>query len=265
VYSAAYSSTSTPPNNIFEPNTTVYIRAVISDPFGSYDIDPATGGTAPTLTLTDPNGTVQLNAVNMVQVADSGADTKTFEYYSNSPTNTIGYVLGDTVAEGFWTPTVKGFEGTEGTVTHTANGSFELRRPSLTIVKSVSVISDPLGSAKPRAVSGSVSQYSVVVSNGGKGRANGVSISDAIPTNTTYIIGSPSFTDGSTSSGLSAPTYTFFSNAACTTSYSPTGGAGTLDANVKCIKATFTAGTFMNGKTGASSPSFTLTFRVQVN
>ncbi|HEX7966258.1 MAG TPA: hypothetical protein VF651_11155, partial [Gammaproteobacteria bacterium] len=109
VYSAAYSSTNTPPNNIFEPNTTVYIRAVISDPFGSYDIDPATGGTAPTLTLTDPNGTVQLTAVNMVQVADSGADTKTFEYYSNSPTNTIGYVLGDTVAEGFWTPTVKGF------------------------------------------------------------------------------------------------------------------------------------------------------------
>ena len=259
VYSAAYSSTSTPTNNIFEPNFQyTYIRAVVSDPFGSYDIDPATGGTAPKLTLTDSNGVVQLNAVNMTQVADSGAATKTFEYYVSG---TNGYTVPNSAAEGFWTPSVTATEGTETSpaVTHTANGSFEVRRPSLLIAKFVALQSDPIeGSTRPKNIPGAVEQYTIQVSNNGKGRANAIVITDAVPTNTSFVVGSITFTDGSPSSGLAAPTV----------SYDNTSCAGTFSAgsssSAKCIKFAWTTADFMNGKT-TTAPNFSIRFNVTVN
>ena len=195
--------------------------------------------------------------------------TKTFEYYVSG---TTGYQLLNTAVEGFWTPSVTATEGTEASVTHTANDSFEVRRPSLLIVKSVRITADPVNGTDngttihARAIPLSTAQYSMVVSNTGKGRANGVSLVDAIPANSSFIVGSPTFTDGSTSSGLAAPTFSYDNvNCSGAFTYSPVGGAGAVDANVKCVKATFTAATFMNGQTGASAPSFTITFKTQVN
>ena len=257
MFNAAYSSTSTPPNNVFEPNTTVYIRAVVSDPFGSYDIDPATGGTAPVLTLKDPNGTVQLNAVAMTQVADSGAATKTFEYYVSG---TTGYALANNAVEGYWTPSVTATEGTEGTVTHTANGSFEVRRPSLVVTKLVTVLSDPVdGSTRPKSIPGAVEQYSLQVSNAGKGRANAIVITDAVPTNTAFVVGSITFVDGSPTSGMASPTISY-DNTSCAGAF--TDAAST---SAKCLKFAWTTANFMNGKSGATSPSFMLRFNVTLN
>lgn len=249
MYNAAYNSTSTPPNNIFEPNTTVYIRAIVSDPFGSYDIDPVTGGTAPTYVLKDPNGTTQASG-NLTQVADSGAATKTFE---------VSYAIPNGAVEGFWTPTVTATEGTEGTVTHTANGSFEMRRPSLVVTKLVTVLSDPTnGGTRPKSIPGATEQYSIQVSNAGKGRANAVVITDAIPTNTTYVTGSVTFVDGSPTSGLAAPTVTW-DNTSCAGAF-----AAAESTSAKCIKFAWTNANFMNGSTG-SSPSFIIRFNVTVN
>ncbi len=263
VYSVPYAGTTT--QSIWEPNTVVYIRAVVSDPFGCADVNTAA------LILTDPNGTVQLNGVNMTEpTADATGctstptrATRTFEYYV---AGTTGYTIANTAAEGFWTPSVTASEGTEGAVTHTANSSFEVRRPSLLVMKSVNLLSDTLGDAKPRALSGSVALYTIVVSNTGKGRANGVALTDPIPADSGFVVGSPAFTDGSTASGLAAPTVSY-DNASCAGgfTYTPVGGAGAVDANVKCIKATFTPATFMNGQTGASPPSFNLVFKTQVN
>ena len=256
-YSAAYSSTSTPPNGIFEPNLQyTYIRAVVSDPFGSYDIDPASGGTAPTLTLKDPNGTTQLTAVNMTLANDSGAATKTFEYYASG---TNGYTVANNATEGFWTPTVTATEGTEGTVTHTASGSFEVRRPSLVVLKLVTVLSDPINSGtNPKSIPGAVEQYSIKVTNTGKGRANAVVITDAIPSNTTYVPGSVAFANGSPTSGLGSPTVSW-DNTNCAGAF---GAAESTSA--KCVKFAWTNTDFMNGKV-SGSPNFTLTFNVTVN
>lgn len=255
-YNAAYSSTSTPPNGIYEPNTTIYIRAVISDPFGSFDVDPATGGTVPKLTLTDPNSTVQLNAVSMTQVADSGADTKTFEYYV---IGTTGYALANNAAEGIWIPSVTATEGTEGTVTASGTGSFEVRRPSLVITKLTAPLSDPVnGSTNPKNIPGAVEQYTLQVSNTGKGRANAVVITDAIPTNTSYVTGSVSFVDGSPASGLPSPTVSW-DNISCAGAF-----AAAESTSAKCLKFAWTISDFMNGSTG-SSPSFIIRFNVTVN
>ena len=248
MYSAAYSSTSTPPNNVYEPAMTVYIRAVISDPFGSYDIAPP-GGTAPTYVLKDPNGTTQASG-SLTQVADSGAATKTFE---------VSYPLGNTPTEGFWTPTVTATEGTEGTVTHTANGSFEVRKASLVVTKLVTLLSDPVdGSTRPKNIPGATEQYTLQVSNTGKGRANAVVITDAIPTNTTYVPGSVTFVDGSPTSGLSAPTVSW-DNTSCAGGF-----ASAESSSAKCVKFAWTTSDFMSGSTG-SSPSFIIRFNVTVN
>ncbi len=253
MYSAAYSSTSTPPNGILEPNTPIYIRAVISDPFGSYDVDPATGGTAPTYVVKDPGGTTRASG-NLSQVADSGAATKTFE---------ISFTPANNATEGFWSVSVTATEGTEGTVTHTnGSGSFEVRRPSLVVTKLVTLLSDPSnGSTNPKSIPGATEQYTIQVSNAGKGRANAVVITDAIPTNTTYVPGSISFVQGSPTSGLS---YTQAANATWSTTGCSSGFSTTENTSAKCIKIAWTNSDFMNGSTG-SSPSFQIRFNVTVN
>ncbi|MGH8371883.1 MAG: beta strand repeat-containing protein [Gammaproteobacteria bacterium] len=262
VYSAVYPSTATPGGNIYEPNNTVYIRAVVSDPFGSYDIDPVTGGTAPKLTLTDANGTTQLSAVSMTQVADSGVATKTFEYYVSG---TTGYTLANTAALGFWTPTVTATEGTEGTITHTANGSFDVEAPILLVLKAVSAVTDPIhGATRPKSIPGATMQYLVNVSNNGKGAGdnNSLVITDPIPSNSGFVVGSVVFTDGSPSSGLtlSAANVAYSNNNGSTWTYTPVAGSDGTDPNVTNIR--FSPQGSMAGKTGATAPSFNITFKV---
>lgn len=261
VYNAAYPGTGT--QSVYETNNTLYIRAVISDPFGSYDIDPATGGTAPALTITDTNGTVQLNAVSMTQVADSGAATKTFEYAYTLPQSPPA-----SLALGYWTPSVTAWEGTEHTISHTANGSFDVEAPNLVVMKAVSAISDPAeGTTRPKAIPGATMQYLVNVSNQGKGTAdsNTLAISDAIPANSSFVVGSVAFTDGSASSGLtfSSANISYSSDNGATWTYTPAAGANGTDPNVTNIR--FSPQGSMNGMTGATAPSFNITFQVKIN
>ena len=123
LYSAAYSSTATLTS--VAPGQTVFIRATISDPFGSYDI------TGATITITDPSGTVQKNAVSMgTPVYDSGAATKIYEYQYTVPATGV--------PAGNWSISVKATEGTEG-VTDTGYASMPVVIPPvLTVVKSAS-------------------------------------------------------------------------------------------------------------------------------
>jgi hypothetical protein len=106
VYSAAYPATTT--RTSYVHGQVAYVRAVVSDPFGSTDVSGAT------LTLSDPSPATKLANAVMTQVADSGVATRTFEY---------GYVVPAGARLGTWTASVTGKEGSEGTVTHTGNGS----------------------------------------------------------------------------------------------------------------------------------------------
>ncbi|HET7396303.1 MAG TPA: hypothetical protein VFK12_07675 [Gammaproteobacteria bacterium] len=257
VYSATYPSTST--QSVYETNQTVYIRAVVSDPFGSADIDPATGGTAPTLTLADSSGTDQLTAVNMTQVADSGAATKTFEYSYTLPSSPPS-----TLALGNWTPSVTAWEGTEHTISHTADGAFDVEAPNLLVMKAVSAVSDPIeGTTRPKAMPGATMQYLVNVSNQGKGPAdsNSLAITDPVPADSSFVVGSVVFTDGSTSSGLtmSAANVSYSNDNGATWTYTPVAGGDGTDPNVTNIK--FSPQGSMAGKTG-TAPSFNIAFKV---
>lgn len=262
-YSTAYPGVVAP--GFFIPGSTVYVRAVITDPFGSYDI------TSATVTIKDPNNVTMINNAIMTQVADSGAATRTFEYLYNIPA--VG-------PAGFWTVSVTGNEGTEGIVTNTLTNTFGVYvLPNLTILKTINVYSDPVNLlVNPKYIPGAVAQYTITASNsGGPSDANSIVITDPVPPNTALFVndiggvgsGPVLFTQGSTSSTLS---YTFTSLSSTTDNlsfsnnggaswiYVPTAGANGCDPAVTNIRIN-PQGTFVGG---SPNPSFQLAFRVCV-
>ena len=264
-FDAAYPS-GAPVANL-TPGQTVYLRAQVSDPFGSFDIASAA------VTLVRPDTTVAINQAAMTRVADSGAATATYE---------LAYVLPGASISGTWTANVLAIEGTEATVTDAGVGSFGVTSPpSLSVLKTAATISDPVnGAVNPKSIPGAVQMYTVRLTNQGAGvvDANSLAITDAIPADTElYVLdvagagsGPIAFVDGAPSSLL---TYTFtalnsttdrleFSNDnAVTWTYTPTSTGG-YDSTVTHIRVRPQGS--MAGAGGSGNPSFEIRFRVRV-
>jgi hypothetical protein len=265
-YIATYPSTTVPATGYFSGGQTVYVRAVVSDPFGSYDIV-----TAPTVTVRDPSNNLMASGA-MTIVNNSGTLTKTYEY---------SYAVPATGPPGIWTTTVNAPEGTEGTVSDSGIGTFQVTLlPNVVIVKSVQVVTDPYnGGTNPKAIPGATMLYDVTVTNQGIGAADSVTVADGIPLNTALRvadIGAPgsgpvAFLNGTTPSGL---TFTFiglgnaadsldFSNDNGTSwAYTPTADGNGADTAVTNIRVQPT-GSF-SGASGPNQPSFILRFQVMV-
>jgi hypothetical protein len=153
---------------------------------------------------------------------------------------------------------------------------------SFTNIKTVSILQDPIdGTTNPKAIPGADVVYNIVITNTGSGvaDANTIVVTDPVPTNTMIYVkdfgatgsGPVSFTDGSTSSGLTysfvalgsaSSNLSFSNNNGSTYTYTPVADANGFDANVTNIKIN-PQGT-MNATTSGSSPSFTLQFRVRI-
>ncbi|MGB8694368.1 MAG: hypothetical protein WCD08_12755 [Steroidobacteraceae bacterium] len=247
----------------FNPGATVYARAVVSDPFGSFDI------AAVSITIRDSSNTVLLSNVAMTQVADSGAATRTYEYAYTLPAN---------AAAGGWTLSVTAAEGTEGLVTDLGNGGFNvvIPQPSLRVQKTVEVLSDPVnGASSPKRIPGSVQRYVIVITNTGSGTvdASTLVLTDVVPAGTSLYVstalGNPvEFIDGATSSALGFSyagnvSYSSQPGGAAPFNYAPIADSNGFDAAVTALRVAPT-GT-MAGAAGASQPSFTIRFRVRVN
>lgn len=255
------------PVPVYETNSKVYICTVVSDPFGSYDIAPSTNGTLPSITIKDASGTQQLSATNMTLVpALTTTATKTFEHTYTVPASPPA-----TLALGHWTPSVTAWEGTEhvtqpGTtadISHTANGDFDVEAPNLVVVKSVSVVSNPVeGTTNPKALPGAKMRYSILITNQGKGPVdnNQLVVTDAIPANTTFVVGSVTGSGaGSGVSNLAPGDISYSNDGGSTWTYTP---SGTTDPNVTNIK--FSPQGSMLGKTDTTTPAYTITFDVQI-
>jgi uncharacterized repeat protein (TIGR01451 family) len=258
--------------------STIYIRATVSDPFGSYDISGAT------LILTDPSGVVRIGSptpVAMTQVYDSNAATKIYQY---GP-----YTIPAGGPAGNWTARVVATEGTEiPAITDYALQSLlvTLPMPNLLVVKSSQVFSDPINGAGAgaKAIPGAFVDYTIQVTNFGAGAVdnNTTVITDPIPANTELFVGDfdgvgPStapvlFSNGTTASGL---IYTFTNLASTTDNLAFSDNGGTdydksntapdingCDSTVTNIKIPLN-GTF-NGSDGTNHPSFNVKFRVRI-
>ncbi|HVF17169.1 MAG TPA: hypothetical protein VNA21_09665, partial [Steroidobacteraceae bacterium] len=177
----------------FNRGSTVYVRSVVSDPFGSFDIAGAN------LSILDSSATTIVNNVAMTQVADSGAATRTYEYAFTVPNN---------AAAGAWSTRVVAREGTENNVTDLGVGAFSIVLPALSVQKVSSVLSDPINAvSNPKRIPGSVVRYTITVTNTGEGAidASTLVIADPLPSDVELCVapvcgGVPVFTDGSPSS-----------------------------------------------------------------
>jgi trimeric autotransporter adhesin len=262
-YNAVYPATTT--TTVYSPGTTVFICAVISDPFGSAD------ATSAAITLVDSTGTTQVSAAAMTAkgatdcAGTANAADEAYEYTYTIPAP-------GTAATGFWTATVTGNEGTEGTITHTANGSFDVDVPALLIVKSVAVATDPVeGATRSKAIPGATVQYTIQIQNNGRGSVDSgtLVISDPVPTNTVLSLPAKppfTFTDGATSSGLSVSandgSIVYSNNGGTSYVYVPACTRPCTDSAITNFKITLNGA--MNGKTGGTAPSFTITYNVVI-
>jgi len=260
-YNAAYPGGALTPS--VAPGATVFMRAVVSDPFGSFDI------TGASITLLDPNGATVLNNVAMTQqVPDPSAATRVYE---------LPFVVPAAGPAGAWTMRVTAREGTENTVTDLGVGAFSVvvPQPTLVVAKSVQVISDPLNNAaNPKRIPGSVQLYSITVTNQGTGTvdASSLSLADRVPPNSTLYVSTASgdpvaFINGVPPSGLlfNYATNVTFSNqpgGGAPYNYTPVPDVDGYDANVTGFRIAPTG--LMLPATIAGNPSFTIRFRVRV-
>jgi len=250
--------------------STVYVRAVVSDPFGSYDIDASNNATTqPKITITDPLGSVKVNNVAMPRAAADGnnptASTRTFEY---------AFMPTAPAASGFWTASVTAPEGTEGTISDTGVGTFKVM-PSLSVLKLVATFSDPVNNtSNPKAIPGAVMLYTITVTNSSYGSvdSNSTVLTDPIPVNTSMCVSTLCSNPplGFTCSASPACGLTFTSgtsdkysnNGGASYAYTPAPDAGGYDANVTNLKIT-PAGT-LNGAPSTQSTSFSLLYKVKI-
>ena len=246
----------------FFPANTVFMRAVVSDPFGSFDISGAS------VTLLNPSGTAVLTNSAMTQVNDSGSATKTYE---------LSYALPGAAPAGSWTMRVTAAEGTEGTVTDLGIGTFAvvIPQPTLIITRTSQVISDPYNNAtNPKRIPGSVQLYSLTITNQGPGTvdASTLVISEFVPPNSDLYVSTASgdpvaFVNGTPVSGLS---YVYASNVTYSNqpggvapySYTPVPDAAGFDPNVTGLRIAPTGAMSAAGPGG--NPSFTIRFRVRL-
>jgi uncharacterized repeat protein (TIGR01451 family) len=250
--------------SVFFPGANVFVRAAISDPFGSFDISSAR------ISIIDPANVTQVNDQPMNALGAPATCNSTsaavciFEYPFTVPASP---------ALGTWTVRVTGHEGVEG-VNDIGIGSFTVAipQPSLTLVKTSTVLSDPVNASNPKRIPLAVVRYDVTVTNSGPGTvdAGTLVITDPIPAgNSMYVLssGNPvAFINGATASGL---TYNYANHVTYSSvgvsgpwTYIPVPDANGFDAAVRALRI---APAGVMSAAGSGNPAFTIQFRVRIN
>jgi uncharacterized repeat protein (TIGR01451 family) len=152
------------------------------------------------------------------------------------------------------------------------------RKPAnalLTLAKSSTLVSDPIhGTTNPKVIPGAIIRYSITVTNIGPSAvdlsttaSSNLIVTDPLPTTVTYDASTPvTFTDGSTTSGLSAfnaatmVTYSSQTGGGAPFTYTPTAG---YDPNVKGLRIV-PLGSMAGATSTSAQPSFTISFLAQV-
>lgn len=225
-------------------NQSIYINALVSDPFGRFDI------TSANIAINDAADEEILAATNMTVADDTILGQKTYEYSYSIPASINN--------PGDWTFSVTANEGTENEISHQLQQLIEIRQllPNVTLTKSSSVINDPInGSNNPKAIPGAEVVYQLLAINSGEGSPDSdtLIIDEQIPEDLPLFVGDLTnagpvdFIDGTSpdDSGLS---FTFISLDAAnddidfsnddgnTFSYTPTDSGDGYDSNVTHIR-----------------------------
>jgi trimeric autotransporter adhesin len=247
----------------FARGSTVFVRAVVSDPFGDADI------TGANLTLLDPGGATVAANEPMTNFADADGGTRTYLY---------AHALSGTAPAGVWTVRVTAREGVEGTITDQGIGGFTVTTPLpvISLEKQSTVISDPAsGTVNPKRVPGAVVRYAITVRNSGPGSVDPgtLQLTDVVPADTelcvALICASPTveFVDGTPVSGLSfspATHVSYSSNVGGGAPFShvPSPDPNGFDGSITGLRVA-PAGTFAAASV-SGFPSFVIRFTVRI-
>ena len=267
-------------NSVDEINagSSVSIQAVVSDPFGSFDIHSAA------LTATDPDGNTIMTNQAMSVLNDSGAATKTFNF---------DYSIPGTAKAGYWKFSVRAIEGEErgdDLIAHSSDFMLLVKQAeaNISVEKSVAVFSDPIHGTNTahsfaKALPGSILTYSINANNAGPGAAvaNSIVITDSFPTKTHMLV---SDFDGISAQGpiLGAPENSssglsyryialdsndddieFSNNNGASFTYSPKPDNEGLDKNITHFRIN-PKGVFQAPAAGENPTQFTIRFRVKL-
>jgi len=269
-----------------QPDTSLSVRASVSDPFGAFDIGSVS------IEIKKADGSLyDFSGVDaMTAIDDPSDDTQS----SSKQFEKLFSLSEENEKIGNWTITIRADEGTEGDVQHTEIGTFTVAPflPQIGLTKNVSVISDPVnGTSNPKAIPGAELMYTINGINTGRGKSdsNTIKMTDEIPANAELYIGDVTcnnrgpgtglgpvcFIDGTTphESGLSYNFITLdnltdgvqFSTDGNDFTYEPDLTNGDYDAAIRFIRIEPT-GTYNNQpKDGSKQPEFTFSYRVRLN
>jgi uncharacterized repeat protein (TIGR01451 family) len=255
-YDAAWPGGVIPPT--FNPSSTVFVRASVSDPFGDFDI------TGAQVQIVDPLGT-PVGTFAMTQVSAVGVYPKVYEYAYAVPAAGPG---------GIWTTRVTATEGLEAApLTDLGVGTFVVVVPMPNLVVLKTVQTDPPGQFH---IPGTVVTYTVRVTNMGSGAVDldTVVITDDIPAELEFraadfdgvTSGPVRFDDGAPASGLTY-TFTALGNGADDVDFQDVGPgygytpAPPFDGNVTSIRIN-PKGTLAGN--GGGDPYFEIRFKARV-
>ena len=271
------------------PDTTVSIRATISDPFGAFDI------TGATISYTNPVDSSVTADAPMTDLDDASDD---FSSNSKIFESTFVLVEGDIdLINGNWDISITGLEGVEGDVSHTKTTSFLVKPflPTIALTKTINVISDPINdTTNPKAIPGALISYTINAINTGRGKSddNSIVLQDEIPVNSELFVGDLACTDRGPGSGIgpvcyqdtvapnqSGLTYNYagiisaiddvsFSTDGIDFSYAPVDTGG-FDSNIRYIRITpagfFNKVTIDGSGDPVNQPEFNFSYQIRLN
>jgi len=230
VHSVAY-----PAENVIttavDNGSTLYVRSLISDPFGSFDISSAE------FDLFDSDDNLVAGPITKTLVNDNVANgERTYELSFTTPD----------WEDSPYTLRVRGNEGSEVGVL----AIFSFGATGLTVTPQPPLLMVTKVANSPTVNPGSVVSYTVQVSNAGTGAATGVEVMDMLSRFLslgidTFAPGEAvEFVDGSPSSGLTPEPVEFSDDGGATYIYAPVSGGGGApagyDSNITHFRVPFT-------------------------
>jgi len=263
VFSAAFPATTKFLS--YTPGSTVFVRALVSDPFGSADI------TAANISISDSGGTPRITNQAMNAVDDPSGATRLYEFQYTIPA----------APEGSWNLSVTADEGTEGSITHNLLDTMIVGITQISISKNSATLSDPINATSPKSIPNAIVEYTINVENSGFGfiDSDTIVLTDPLSPGTTFFFGNPldpvTFSQGATSSGITPIVFSGladtnddidFSNDGGGTFVTPVvDGSGFDITSPKINFIRFKLKGNFNGSDGVNNPSMNLQFRVRVD
>lgn len=225
-------------NGVYDPgvDTQTYIDELA--PNASVEVFLVGDVPSTPVSISQANVALHVTAAAGGQAGTQGAALVPTDLNLGNADNTVDIVFADDDDDGIGIDIARNGQGW-------AYGAYEIttRNVALTVTKTALVLSDGVNSINPKAIPGAVVQYCLVANNATlTTAANAVTLTDVIPTNTTYVA-------GSTAVGLPGGT--------CTLAGAPQNDATVFNATTKTL--TVNVGTVNGGGVVAMS------FRVTIN